>query len=360
MQTTLTSLFSETDRRRMAALGSTRGSGAPDRAVPQSAAVRPSPAPLPGRRRHPAALSQRSRAPARRLRRRSRRRPHRQARPRLGRREPHVQGAAATRRQRNVAEVETFFANLPRFAFYDDLAAAVRQLGQSLEDRQAVVRALLAEPGLGYAETPKALLKFHRENGEVRTAVEEHLVEAAAIDPRRGRRLPAPSHRLAAARRGLHRAAPGGPAAPRGARRLLLRGHLLPSEPGHRHSRRRSREPPLPPGRRHPPLPPRRPRLADRQSARAGEPGLGRGAAQEHRQRGARLAQSHRPALEEAPRRRPGDPPEADLRLPGEARSRSRPRRSCSTRSTASSPTSSPARSRRKTPSPAPRSGRKC
>jgi hypothetical protein len=77
-------------------------------------------------------------------------------------------------------ETETFFKNLTRFAFYEDLAAAVRQQGLSLEDRQAVVRTLLAEPGLGYAEKPKGLLKFHRENGETRTAVEEHLVEAAA------------------------------------------------------------------------------------------------------------------------------------------------------------------------------------
>jgi hypothetical protein len=59
-------------------------------------------------------------------------------------------------------EVRTFFDNLPRFAFSDD-----------------VLRALLLEPGLGYAEKPKGLLKFHREQGEARTAFEEHLVEAA-------------------------------------------------------------------------------------------------------------------------------------------------------------------------------------
>jgi len=77
-------------------------------------------------------------------------------------------------------ETETFFDSLSRFAFYEDLAAAVRQQSLSLDDRQAVVRALLADSGLGYAEKPKGLLKFHREEGEARTAVEEHLVEAAA------------------------------------------------------------------------------------------------------------------------------------------------------------------------------------
>jgi Domain of unknown function (DUF4301) len=69
-------------------------------------------------------------------------------------------------------EVRTFFDNLPRFAFYDDLDA-------TLKDPRAILRALLLEPGLGYAEKPKGLLKFHREEGEARTAFEEHLVEAA-------------------------------------------------------------------------------------------------------------------------------------------------------------------------------------
>lgn len=77
-------------------------------------------------------------------------------------------------------EAKTFFENLPRFAFYEELAAAVSRQGGSPDDPEAVVRALLWEPGLGYAEKPKGLLKFHREAGEARTAFEEHLVEAAA------------------------------------------------------------------------------------------------------------------------------------------------------------------------------------
>jgi len=76
-------------------------------------------------------------------------------------------------------EVQAFFDNLHRFAFYDDLVSAVERQGQTMDDRKAVLRALLLEPGLGYAEKPKGLLKFHREGGEARTAFEEHLVEAA-------------------------------------------------------------------------------------------------------------------------------------------------------------------------------------
>jgi hypothetical protein len=76
-------------------------------------------------------------------------------------------------------EVENFFANLPRFAFAGSLTTVLTTQGGSPNDRRAVLGALLLDSGLGYAEKPKGLLEFHREAGEVRTAIEEHLVEAA-------------------------------------------------------------------------------------------------------------------------------------------------------------------------------------
>jgi hypothetical protein len=84
--------------------------------------------------------------------------------------------------------VRTFFDNLPRFAFYADLAAALAADGISLDqamregDWRAVLSHLLEKPGLGYAECPKGLLPFHRYPEGPRTPFEEHLVEAAAID----------------------------------------------------------------------------------------------------------------------------------------------------------------------------------
>lgn len=85
-------------------------------------------------------------------------------------------------------EAERFFAELHRFPFLDDLAAALGSRGLDLgqlredgraQDRQAILRALLTPEGLGYAELPKALIPFHRYgNGEVRTPFEEHLVDA--------------------------------------------------------------------------------------------------------------------------------------------------------------------------------------
>jgi hypothetical protein len=74
------------------------------------------------------------------------------------------------------AEVRTFFDSLSRFAFAEDLAA----LTQGKEnDRRAVLTALLTGQGLGYADLPKGLLKFHRYSEGSRTSFEEHLVEAA-------------------------------------------------------------------------------------------------------------------------------------------------------------------------------------
>lgn len=84
------------------------------------------------------------------------------------------------------AEVRKVLDNLPRFAFFEDLAAVLARDGRDLMklaqqgDWRTILTALLTEKGLGYAELPKGLLKFHRYPEGSRTAFEEHLVEAAA------------------------------------------------------------------------------------------------------------------------------------------------------------------------------------
>jgi len=85
------------------------------------------------------------------------------------------------------AEALQFFAELPRFAFAEALAAHLRRSGRSLEALRAsgdvggVVAALLDPDGLDYAAQPKGLLLFHRYPDGPRTAFEEHLAEAADI-----------------------------------------------------------------------------------------------------------------------------------------------------------------------------------
>ncbi len=80
---------------------------------------------------------------------------------------------------------------LRRFAFYEDLREALAREDCSIEDCaesdvSMLLSTLLDQKGLAYASLPKGLLAFHRDGGEVRTAFEEHLVEAAAYARGRG------------------------------------------------------------------------------------------------------------------------------------------------------------------------------
>jgi len=82
-------------------------------------------------------------------------------------------------------ELEIFLTRLPRYAFYGDLGKALSAAGHDLGDLvarrrgQEIIDFILNEKGLHYAWKPKALLKFHQYEKEARTALEEHLVEAA-------------------------------------------------------------------------------------------------------------------------------------------------------------------------------------
>lgn len=76
-------------------------------------------------------------------------------------------------------------AELRRFAFYEDLRTALARQERAIDDCAdadvpMLLSTLLEQGGLAYASLPKGLLAFHRDGGEVRTAFEEHLVEAAA------------------------------------------------------------------------------------------------------------------------------------------------------------------------------------
>lgn len=84
-----------------------------------------------------------------------------------------------------------FFAELDRFAFAPDLREAWTRAGFDLEavaaggDPRPLLALLLGNDGgapgdaLDLANTAKALIPFHRDGGEARTALEEHLIEAA-------------------------------------------------------------------------------------------------------------------------------------------------------------------------------------
>ena len=79
-----------------------------------------------------------------------------------------------------------FFAEIEKFAFYNELdAACQKNEGKGIsaliaeEKYKAVVENLLLAKGLNYGQLPKGLLTFHRSASGVRKAFEEHLVEGA-------------------------------------------------------------------------------------------------------------------------------------------------------------------------------------
>ncbi|MBO4739511.1 MAG: DUF4301 family protein [Bacteroidales bacterium] len=84
------------------------------------------------------------------------------------------------------APVEEVAGNLSSFAFFESLAEALKasnlDISQLLEnkDYKTIFSFLLENKGLNYASLPKALLAFHRYEEQTRTALDEHLVEAAA------------------------------------------------------------------------------------------------------------------------------------------------------------------------------------
>ncbi len=79
-----------------------------------------------------------------------------------------------------------FFDNIKKFAFRKQLCKkCVENEGKHIHELlpageyKAIVRNLLNKEGLNYGQLPKGLLTFHEYADSVRTAMEEHLVEAA-------------------------------------------------------------------------------------------------------------------------------------------------------------------------------------
>lgn len=83
------------------------------------------------------------------------------------------------------AKAKAFLLKLKNLAFYVDLHQVMSRDGYSLEHEieyqnyKLIIRYILEPEGLNYGNMPKGLLLFHRYTDGNRTAVEEHLVEAA-------------------------------------------------------------------------------------------------------------------------------------------------------------------------------------
>jgi len=81
--------------------------------------------------------------------------------------------------------LQVFLEKMRRFAFADDLEQALAIPSGSLDRLarsgpfQPILDALLSKDAMDYSDLPKGLLKFHAYTDEVRTPLEEHMIEAA-------------------------------------------------------------------------------------------------------------------------------------------------------------------------------------
>lgn len=98
-------------------------------------------------------------------------------------------------RERKLESVAAFFANIRRFAFFDELAAVYSAQGDDIERRLAegdyadIVRKVLTDQGLGYGQLPKGLVTFHRYPEKPRKAAGEHLSEGVQYAVGAGRKV---------------------------------------------------------------------------------------------------------------------------------------------------------------------------
>lgn len=77
-------------------------------------------------------------------------------------------------------KIKMLYQNLKNFAFFSDLKPFFdNQEDPTQWDLKMIVSNILLEQGLNYGNLPKGVLKFHKYPDENRTALEEHLVEAA-------------------------------------------------------------------------------------------------------------------------------------------------------------------------------------
>lgn len=94
-------------------------------------------------------------------------------------------GKALFEKDKSFNSVYYFFQNIEKFAFYEDLKSVLQSNGLNIEKEikeenyALILHYLLDDKGLGYANLPKGLLKFHHYDDGNRFGIEEHLVEAA-------------------------------------------------------------------------------------------------------------------------------------------------------------------------------------
>lgn len=87
----------------------------------------------------------------------------------------------------NLSSFRKFWDLFRKFPFYDELENVLKDNGISVEQEvgagrvRNILRYLLTEDGMNYAEKPKLFLTFHIDEGRPRVAMEEHIKEAIQL-----------------------------------------------------------------------------------------------------------------------------------------------------------------------------------
>ncbi|PTN07542.1 DUF4301 family protein [Mangrovibacterium marinum] len=89
-----------------------------------------------------------------------------------------LEAGASEKDVKSKKDIQYFFDNLTKFAFYPDLAQVAGKSPNELSALE-VLKLVLTEDGLNYGNLPKGLLKFHSYKESNRTSFEEHCVEGA-------------------------------------------------------------------------------------------------------------------------------------------------------------------------------------
>lgn len=82
-------------------------------------------------------------------------------------------------------DVIYFFKNIEKFAFFIDLKSKLYSNGLDIQELlkkgkyKTILHFFLFNNGLNYSELPKGVLQFHAEKSNIKTAIEEHLIEVA-------------------------------------------------------------------------------------------------------------------------------------------------------------------------------------
>ncbi len=79
----------------------------------------------------------------------------------------------------NKSDIDNIIDNISKFAFSERINSILSKEGKNIQkaDQKEIIQKIINKDGLNYRNTPKGLVLFHKYNEEVRTAVEEHVVE---------------------------------------------------------------------------------------------------------------------------------------------------------------------------------------